>query len=608
VSLRTKLLIGYATFTAALVVLGAWSARALSQMSAVSSRIIAENYDSVVAAQDMKESLERQDSAASFELLGQHERALGQAARHRAAFDAALEKAAHNITEVGEADIIAAIRRSRDDYTRAYDEFLRAGGDRHALYFQQLEPRFAALKEQCDRLLHVNQEAMRRKAAVASQTARRWSIYVLAFAFVLVSGGVGGALALSASILRPVRQLSAAIARMAGGDLDATAEVSTHDEIGALAEGFNRMAARIHDLRRSDLGNLMLARQMTDAAIDSLYDPVIVTDADGRVLRTNVAAEPLFGESRVTIGKPIDEVARDVRVAGAVADALRSQPPVASDSAAVVVPLAVDGAPRAFRLRSTPMRDADRRLIGAVTLFEDITHLSEISRLKSEFIAAASHELRTPLTSVQMGVHLLLEGSIGPLTDRQQHVLRVCSEDVARLERMMRGLLDLSRIESGAVAPHLSPLPARALVEEAAQLVHPQMEHAGIQIAIEIPRDLPPVSADRDQIVRVLSNLLINAMHASARGTTITVRAAAHADGVAIDVIDRGIGIAPEFMSKIFEPFVRVPTAPPGGSGLGLTIAKRIVDAHGGQLTVQSRPNQGSTFTFTLPFSSETPV
>jgi HAMP domain-containing protein len=245
VSLRTKLLIGYATFTAALVVLGAWSARALSQMSAVSGRIIAENYDSVVAARDMKESLERQDSAASFELIGQHERALGPAARHRAGFDAALEKAAHNITEVGEADIIAAIRRSRDDYARAYDEFLRAGGDRHALYFEQLDPRFAALNDQCDRLLHVNQEAMRRKAAVASQTARRWSIYVFAFAFVLVSGGVGGALALSASILRPVRQLSAAIAGMAGGDLDATAEVSTHDEIGALAEGFNRMAARI---------------------------------------------------------------------------------------------------------------------------------------------------------------------------------------------------------------------------------------------------------------------------------------------------------------------------------------------------------------------------
>src|SRR5438034_11243423 len=120
--LRTKLLLGYAGFILALGVLGTWSARTLSQMSAVSGRIIAENYDSVVAAQDMKESLERQDSAAVFELLGEHERALRQAAEHRARFAAAFEKAAGNITEIGERDVITAIRTGRDDYVRRLDE------------------------------------------------------------------------------------------------------------------------------------------------------------------------------------------------------------------------------------------------------------------------------------------------------------------------------------------------------------------------------------------------------------------------------------------------------------------------------------------------------
>src|ERR1700676_2116289 len=109
--LRTKLLFGYTGFILALGVLGAWSARTLSQMSTVSGRIIAENYDSVVAAQDMKESLERQDSAAVFELLGQHDRARSQAAEHRRRFDAALEKAAANITEAGESEVVEAIRQ-----------------------------------------------------------------------------------------------------------------------------------------------------------------------------------------------------------------------------------------------------------------------------------------------------------------------------------------------------------------------------------------------------------------------------------------------------------------------------------------------------------------
>src|SRR3954467_1548479 len=121
--LRTKLIVGYAGFVLALGILGAWSARTLSQMSAVSGRIIVENYDSVVAAQDMKESLERQDSAALFDLLGQSGRARQQRVEHRARFDAALTRAAANITEVGEGDTIDAIRSGRDEYYRRFDAF-----------------------------------------------------------------------------------------------------------------------------------------------------------------------------------------------------------------------------------------------------------------------------------------------------------------------------------------------------------------------------------------------------------------------------------------------------------------------------------------------------
>ena len=149
--LRTKLLLGYAGFVLALGVLGAWSARTLSQMSAVSGRIIAENYDSVVAAQDMKESLERQDSAALFDLLGQRDRARRQVAEHRARFDAAFAKAAANITETGEPEAIEAIRRGRDEYYRRFDAFLNASGDRTALVFPVARTAVQRGASRCDR-------------------------------------------------------------------------------------------------------------------------------------------------------------------------------------------------------------------------------------------------------------------------------------------------------------------------------------------------------------------------------------------------------------------------------------------------------------------------
>ncbi|MES1256712.1 MAG: ATP-binding protein, partial [Acidobacteriota bacterium] len=451
-----------------------------------------------------------------------------------------------------------------------------------------------------DRLLRLNQEAMRRKADAASAIARRWFFVTLGLALTLMVVGIGVELSLSKAILTPVRQLTAATTKVAAGDLDAAVPVQSNDEIGTLAAGFNRMAGRIRELRRSDLGQLLIAQQTTEAAIDSLYDPVLVTDSEGRVTRINTSAERLFGLRADVVGKPIEDVARDARVVAAVTDVLRSKQAMASENADVM-PWAVDGTRRAFRIRSTPMRDADDRLVGAVTLLEDITHLSEISRLKSEFIAAASHELRTPLTSVQMGIHLLLEGVAGPIGEREQEILTVCRDDAARLDRLMRELLDLSKIEAGDVAPVRAAVLPSALARDAAESLRLQVEARGLHLVVDAPPDTPAVFADRSQVERVLVNLVSNAARATPGGGTITLSAARKGDDVAFSVADTGAGIPRDYLARVFEPFVQVPNATPGGAGLGLTIARRIVEAHGGQLTVQSEPGRGSTFTFTVP-------
>jgi NtrC-family two-component system sensor histidine kinase KinB len=461
------------------------------------------------------------------------------------------------------------------------------------------------VRSDADRLLRLNQEAMRRKADAASRIARRWFFVTLVLAIGLMAAGVAIELSLSRAIVVPVAQLTAATTRMAAGELEIAVPVGSDDEIGTLAGAFNRMAERIRELRRSDLGKLLIAQQTTEAAIDSLYDPVIVTDGERLVTRINPAAERLFGARADTLGKPIEAVARDTRIALAVTDVLHSQAPVASEGASAVLPWALDGARLAFRIRSTPMKDADGRLVGAVTLLEDITHLSEVSRLKSEFIAAASHELRTPLTSVQMGIHLLLEGTAGPLADRQAEILQVCREDTARLDRLIRELLDLSKIESGAVTPSFGPMRPSALLGSAVDALRLQVEARGVRLIVDADPDLPPVSVDRSQIERVIGNLVMNALRATAAGGTITVAAGHRGDEVAISVADTGVGIPHDYLARVFEPFVQVPHGTGGGAGLGLAISRRIVEAHGGRLTVQSEPGRGSTFTFTVRLSQE---
>jgi PAS domain S-box-containing protein len=621
-NLRTKLLISYLVFIAALVALGGWSAWRLREMGGVSRRIIANNYDSVIAAQDMKESLERQDSAALFALLGARERTITQLREHRARFDTAFQKAANNITEPGEPEMIESIRRDRAVYYSLFDDFLarldasgkgvsapdavaqeEAASERKE-YFARLEPQFNKLRAECDHLLQLNQHAMLAKADAAADVARRWFWLTLLLAGSLTGAGLALAFFLANRIVQPLRELTETTARIAGGDLDAKVLVTSHDEVGLLAAEYNRMAASLRTLRRSDLGKLLVAQQTTEAAMDSLYDPVLVTDAEGCVTQLNPAAEEIFGSEAENIGKHVGEVARDSRIVGAVAEALQSQRPVTGEGAANVAPLAVDGLERAFRLRTTPMSDGEKHLLGAVTLLEDITHLREIDRLKSEFIATASHELRTPLTTVQMTVHLLLEGAVGELTDKQQEVLQACREDCTRLEKLMRDLLDLSKIEADESRPHLAIERARDLINVAAESLRPQVEAKGIQLKVDAPPDLPQVFADRTQVERVISNLVGNAARYTPRGGEIRISAAGRNGYVAVSVGDNGSGIPPQYLPHIFDKFVRVPDAQTGGAGLGLAISKAIIEAHGGQISVQSEVGRGTTFTFILPVVS----
>jgi PAS domain S-box-containing protein len=588
-------------------------------MGGVSRRIISNNYDSVVAAQEMKESLERQDSAALFALLGAHDRAMAQLREHRARFDVNFEKAANNITEIGETEAIQAIRRDRDIYYQMFDAFMakvnetensQPGGMARAEelserndYFAHLEPQFNKLRGECEHLLQLNQRAMLAKSEAAAGVAQLWFYRSLLIAGVLVAAGLMLAFFLSNRIVEPLRQLTATTAKIAGGDLDAKVIVGSRDEVGILAAEYNRMAERIRQLRSSDLGKLMVAQQTTEAAIDSLYDPVIVTDSEGCVTKLNPAAEEIFGSEKENTGKHVGDVSRDARIAGAVAEALESQRPVAGEGMASVLPLAVDGSERAFRVRTTPMRDNGSHLLGAVTILEDITHLREIDRLKSEFIATASHELRTPLTSVQMGVHLLLEGALGELTDSQSEVLQACRQDCERLDALMRDLLDLSRIEAGENQPQLATVSARDLLNTAVKDLRPQVESKGLELTVHAPVELPWVSVDRLQIERVINNLVMNALRHTQVGE-IKISAEQRDNHLAVSVSDTGSGIPTEYLPHVFEKFVQVPGAPIGGAGLGLTISKSIIEAHGGQISVQSQVGRGTTFTFTLPLAA----
>jgi signal transduction histidine kinase len=251
--------------------------------------------------------------------------------------------------------------------------------------------------------------------------------------------------------------------------------------------------------------------------------------------------------------------------------------------------------------------------LGTVSVFRDITHLIELDRLKSEFVATVSHELRTPMTSIKGYVDVLLMGAAGGMNEQQTQFLQVVKSNTDRLNVLVNDLLDVARIETGRVTLALQPLDIHQMTDSIVQdiLKESQEENRPIEIQFHMPSDLPLVYGDPDRVEQILQNLIHNAYYYTPPHGHIVVRANKKGSGVQVDIEDDGIGIPLEDQTRIFERFYRgedplvLSTA---GTGLGLSIVKDLIELHQGRIWFESTgvPGEGSTFSFTLPvFSPE---
>jgi PAS domain S-box-containing protein len=610
-SLRTRLLLSHLLLVGLMLVALVGAVAGFFQLGRSVDRILKDNYKSVVAAQDMKETLERIDSAATFFLAGQVAKARRQYEANRPLFEGAYRVESSNVTEAGEQAISNDLGRQYASYRRGIGRLLYSDpplppADARTFYFGTLEPQFLALKRRLQDVLELNQAAILRADARAKEEARRDALLGVAATAAAGVLAVLLALWLTGAIMTPLVSLTRQAEQIGEGHLNQRIEVRRGDEIGHLARTFNGMAESLQQARRREEERLRRAERMSDVALESLYDPVVVTDAAGRIVHLNRAAEGLFGPEVRAKGRPVREVVREGRLAGAIERAVRQEEVSAEEGEGALISFRDGGGAmprRVYRLRANPMRGDGDAHLGAVAVLEDVTYQQEVSRLKTEFIGVASHELRTPVTSLLLGVQLLQEGAVGKLTAEQQEVMDALRDDLERLERMMRDLLDMTRLEAGATPPRFEVVRPADLVDSARQAVAAPAAAKGIYLVTEVSDGLPAVRADRAQIGRVLANLLNNAVRHTPSGGTVRLRAAREEDDTAVrfTVADTGAGIPPEYQGRVFERFVQVPGATRGGAGLGLSLAQAIVRAHGGEIRLVSAVGAGSVFRFALP-------
>jgi two-component system, NtrC family, sensor histidine kinase KinB len=607
-TLRIKILLGLLPTLAILVALGLWAIVMFARLGGNIDVILRENYRSVLAAEGMKEALERMDSGLLFAVGGREQRGREQFDAHRPRFEQHLRTEQGNITLVGEQQFADDLDRLFRRYLAAADRFFALAPDqsgrRAQVYFDELLPTSDDIRERADQVLTINQDNMTAMDRLARENASRSIRLMVAALIGSIALATVVSFFVSRSIRRPIQAVTDAARALARGELDQVVPADARDELGELALAFNQMARTIREYRQAGTARLIRAQRTAQATIDSFPEPVVVVDTLGRVEQANPTARRLLGV--VPAADPPVPWHPAPPLKALVADVLAGRGdylPVALEQA-VALPDA--GQDRYFLPRVVAIRDVKGEPIGAAVNLVDVTKFHLLDRLKSDMVATVSHELKTPLTSVQMAVHLLLEEVVGPLTPKQIELLLAARQDADRILAMINDLLDLTRIEQGRVRLDLEIVAASELIGEAVARMQPQAADAGIRLESAVASHELYLQVDRERLDHVFDNLIQNAIQHTPRGGSVRLSARRDGDGVRVEVCDTGRGIPREHLPRLFEKFYRIPGASrPGGAGLGLAIVREIITAHGGRVDVSSQPGKGTTFTISLPAGND---
>lgn len=415
---------------------------------------------------------------------------------------------------------------------------------------------------------------------------------------------IGISIASVVLIILPIRNTAKVAQRIGQGELHQRIEWRAQDDLGTIATEVNRMAIRLRDLRETESGRRQMEQQLSDAIIQSIFEPVIVTDAKGHLLKLNQAATELLGKSAsdrmALVNTPGGE-----KILNAVRNAVSMQRAVTGEGTgegeATLLPMRIGSAQRNYRLRTSPMRDAEGKLLGAVTVLEDVTQMQDIDRFKTRFLAVASQKLRDPLQRLRTALYALTRGHTGELKPLQIEILGGASNEAEKLDDLMADLIEVAELDTGRREMKLERLRPIDILEDAYHRFREQAREKNVDVEVVAFSDLSYISADRRALRSIMDNLLSNALRYTPAGGHIHLRASEMKEGIQFAVQDNGRGIEAERLPSIFGRF----SGNSGdGTGLGLALVRRLVETLGGQISVESRLGQGTTFSFTLPLAT----
>lgn len=505
--------------------------------------LISNNYKSISSINEMVNCVNNQDKAILIYLQGNKEEALNIFHTNDDEFYKWFYIEKSNMTEIGESEIVDEINFEYIEFSKLFSSLQDTNnGHNHEqlveIYKEEIYPQVKIVIEELKSLSKLNEDMMfDKKELLRAETEK---VIYLIFSLSLVTSLIGGIIAkiLSDRLFKPINLL-----------------------------------------------------------IDSISDPILVLDKNCKVKFINNNGKKYFD---IKDNSYKNKKLREIIALEDVYEFIQNS--IKDEKTYKVIEFLSNEKKLYFNLNVSIIKTKDKNLDGIVLLFKDITDLKEIEIVKRNFIGTVSHELKTPLTSIMMGIGLINNENIGVLNHRQKDIVETISEDVHNLSELVSNLLKISEIQGNNDNFHINANDIAQVMEEVVENFKHLAKEKNILLDLSVEEKLPWVMIDREKIKWVLNNLISNAIRYTEEGM-VKIEGSFDGEKVYIYVTDTGRGIPREYLKKVFEKFVRVEgfEIPEESTGLGLAIAKEIVEIHGGKIWCESKVGSGSKFIFTIP-------
>ncbi len=615
--LQTRFILAGGLLVMTTVISGLWSAWTFARLSAVAGKTLQTSQQMTDLTSVLSNALEREDDAFLLAMSGDRQQARESLQVQRQRFAAAYASLLKTISQPDEKKAAAALRRHVDEYRAAGDALFSMAGQSNmtAIYQHGVNPALRRAVGDCTAIRELSFRSMERAGLHARDEARSATIMVSAISTVALVFSTLIAVLLARSVLIPVQELSNSLEALRSGDFERRARVVATDELGELAVGFNRVAEALAEFRRSNLGEVLRAKEALEATIAALPDAVLVVEPDGQIVARNPLAKAVLSELAAAGANSIDDLPFPTAGLEAVRAALRGEPRVETRAEFTrAFSVTLEGRRRKFILTAVPIPEFRKGQLGAVVVLYDVTDFARLDELRMELVGVASHELKTPLTTLRMNL-LLLGEDANNLSARQQEILSTAVVGCQELAGTIDELLDLTRIEAGQLRLSREVIDLYGVIDRAIASMRQRYEDA--EITLRLDRQCPSavVRGDPVRLGMVFSNLLSNALKYTPHGGHVgicvasTQNAAGGANGLLqIAVTDTGLGIPPVFRERVFDKFFRVEQhlenggSGAKGAGIGLYLCRQIIDAHGGSISCEpAQDGYGTRMVLVLP-------